>query len=199
LVESLRGAEVVMCSVSGQARTGADSFSLQQPLIDAAIAAGVRRYIPSEWAADQTHPLSLQLPVYESRRAVTRYLKEKAEKGELEYTVFYTGILFEWALLNGWLGFDIKPRSARILSGGDHPMHVSTWATCARSTARALAPENFGKTVNRELRVSDGEISQDELLRLLQDATGASFLVHSETAEESLQCGLSALEAGEFT
>lgn len=96
LVTAMRGAETVICSVSGRAKTGVNSFAMQRPLIDAAVAAGVRRYIPSEWATDHAHPAARALPVYESRRAVLRYLKEKAAAGEIEYTVFHSGVLFEW-------------------------------------------------------------------------------------------------------
>lgn len=93
LVRAMRGAEVVLCTVSGG---NADPFTLQKPLIDAAIEAGVPRFVPSEYAADMAHPKAVASPIYESRRKVIAYLKEKAEKGEISYTIFHTGGLFEF-------------------------------------------------------------------------------------------------------
>ncbi|KZV86118.1 NAD(P)-binding protein, partial [Exidia glandulosa HHB12029] len=201
LVEAMRGAQVVMCSVSGRARTGVDSFEMQKPLIDAAISAGVRRYIPSEWATDHDHPAAQALPdlVYGSRRKVMRYLKEKAASGEIEYTLFFSGVLFDWALRNGWFGFDISKRHARIVNSGDLRRVVSSNAACAHATARALSLEHFDATANRSLRTVGGFISQNEVLAVLERLTGDKFTIEHISSEECGRRGRAVLQRGEFT
>lgn len=92
LVAAMSGAEVVLCSTGG---TSPDPLGFQKPLIDAAIDAGVKRYIPSEYAGDLQHPRSAANAIYQGRRAVLAYLKEKAEKGEIQWTMFHTGGFIE--------------------------------------------------------------------------------------------------------
>ncbi|EJD52496.1 NAD(P)-binding protein, partial [Auricularia subglabra TFB-10046 SS5] len=193
LVAAMRGAQVVLCTANAG---GTDAFALQKPLIDAAIAAGVKRFVPTEYAADMAHPKSLAAPVYEARRKVINYLKEKAAEGKIEYTVFHTGGLFEWGLKNGFLKFDLKARKAYIQDGGNDPAVASTDLTCARATVAALSPEHFASTANRVLRVGDASITQNQLLGFLEKATGTKWEVVHETSAENLKRGLDNLQRG---
>lgn len=50
-------------------------------LIDAAIAAGVKRFIPSEFGANNLDPRARQLvPTYDIKGAILEYLQKKAEE-----------------------------------------------------------------------------------------------------------------------
>ncbi|KZV89732.1 NAD(P)-binding protein [Exidia glandulosa HHB12029] len=196
LVAAMRGAEVVLCSTGG---TSADPLGFQKPLIDAAIEAGVKRYIPTEYAGDLQHPRSAANAIHQGRRAVLAYLKEKAEKGEIQWTMFHTGGFIEMGLRTGFLKIDVKGRKAVIRDGGnDGVVHV-TYRTTARATVRALSTEHFAATANRAVRTGDATLTQSQLLQLVEKAAGTKFEVANETAAESLQRGLgnSKLMAGE--
>ncbi|KAI1380556.1 hypothetical protein F4677DRAFT_190753 [Hypoxylon crocopeplum] len=57
LTPALSGAQVVVSCLATLA------ISSQNPLIDASVAAGVRRFIPAEFGMDSQNPLAVQLPV----------------------------------------------------------------------------------------------------------------------------------------
>ena len=64
--------EVVICAVGILARTE------QYKLIDAAVEAGVRRFIPSDWGMDNGDPKNQQLcPVFRGKGEVEQYLRSK--------------------------------------------------------------------------------------------------------------------------
>lgn len=71
LKAALKGQDAVVSTL------GAFAAAQQTSLIDAAIAAGVKRFIPSEFGSDTTHPKVSALPVYRDKVAAQQYLKEK--------------------------------------------------------------------------------------------------------------------------
>ncbi|KZL80148.1 oxidoreductase -like protein [Colletotrichum incanum] len=95
-VESLRpallGVEVV---VSCLATLAIDS---QNPLIDASVAAGVKRFISAEFGMDSWNDLCAQLPVCAPKVAVQKYLMQKFELHPgFTFTAIANGFLLELA------------------------------------------------------------------------------------------------------
>ncbi len=75
---------------------GMSGFSEQKKFIDAAISAGVKRFIPSEFSSNTLSPAVLQLlPVFEQKKEVLEYLKAKEASG-LTWTAIWTALLFDW-------------------------------------------------------------------------------------------------------
>ena len=71
LVQALQE-EVVICAV------GILAQAEQYKLIDAAVEAGVRRFIPSDWGMDNGDPKNQQLcPVFRGKGEVEQYLRSK--------------------------------------------------------------------------------------------------------------------------
>ena len=60
----------------------------QTRIIDAAIAAGVKRFIPSEFGSDSKNEKSKVLPIFGPKVAVRKYLDEKiAANPDFTYTI----------------------------------------------------------------------------------------------------------------
>ncbi len=72
-------------------------------LIDAAVEAGVRRFIPSEFGSDSTNPKAAALPVFRSKIAAQKALAERAAASTsgFTYTLVITGPLLGWGLTQG--------------------------------------------------------------------------------------------------
>lgn len=94
LAKALEGQDAVVSTV------GANGFQGQKVLINAAIKAGVKRFIPSELSSNTLSAAVRQLvPVFEHKKAVLDYLKEKEYTG-LTWTGIAVGALFDWVRLS---------------------------------------------------------------------------------------------------
>ena len=78
---------------------GATGFGEQQKLVDAAVQAGVKRFLPSEFSASSEDEAVLQLlPLFGQKKALTDYLKTQESKG-LTWTGLATSGLFDWVCI----------------------------------------------------------------------------------------------------
>lgn len=93
LTESLRGIDTVLSFILVHNDPGNMS---QKSLIDACVAAGVRRFAPSEWAFFDVE----YYPIYAGKVEVREYLKKvNAEEKRLEYSLFLPGMFMTiWSL-----------------------------------------------------------------------------------------------------
>jgi uncharacterized protein YbjT (DUF2867 family) len=86
----LKGQDAVISGV------GATGFGEQKNLIDAAIAAGVSRFIPSEFSSDAQNDVVLKLlPLFGQKREIIEYLRSK-DSDSFTWTGIATSGLFDW-------------------------------------------------------------------------------------------------------
>jgi hypothetical protein len=89
LVTALKGQDAVVSAIGGA------GVSVQTKVIDAAIAAGVKRFIPSEFGSDTTNPLTLEyFPGWAQKVEIRKYLESKQD--QIEYTAIFNGLFFDW-------------------------------------------------------------------------------------------------------
>jgi uncharacterized protein YbjT (DUF2867 family) len=75
---------------------GNTGFQDQQKIIDAAIKAGVKRFIPSEFGSNTADKRVCDIvPVFNAKRAVAEYLQSKESDG-ISWTGVITGPFFDW-------------------------------------------------------------------------------------------------------
>ena len=68
----------------------------QIALIDAAKAAGVKRFLPSDFSGDMTNERVLELvELFKGKKQITDYLRTKEGDG-FEWTSFITGGFLDW-------------------------------------------------------------------------------------------------------
>lgn len=90
LVRAFKGQDAVVSAVGGA------GFSLQKTFINAAIKAGVKRFLPSEFSANTRSDAVRDLvPVFGAKQEVLNLLKEK-ESTEFTWTAVAVGPLFDW-------------------------------------------------------------------------------------------------------
>lgn len=85
LTSALAGIDAVVSTV------GAPGLKSQGNVIEAAVRAGVKRFIPSEYGCDTLNEKTSKFPVFAAKVETQTLLKEKAAKDELEYTFLPTG------------------------------------------------------------------------------------------------------------
>jgi hypothetical protein len=91
LLEALKGQDVVISTIATQA------ILKQKTIIDAAIKAEVKHFVPSEFGLDTQNEQGMAvLPqLFKPKVEIVEYLKSKEKKDGLRWTAFVTGPFFE--------------------------------------------------------------------------------------------------------
>jgi uncharacterized protein YbjT (DUF2867 family) len=142
----------------------APALDTQLLLIDAAIAAGVTRFLPSEFGSDLGNPKGHVLPVFAGKVKTEEYLKTKAAANPgFSYTLVRNGAFLDWGLQVGFI-FDLASATPKIWNGGDKLFSTTSLATVGRAVAAVLKkPE---ETKNRAVLVQDLALSQNQILEI---------------------------------
>jgi len=160
LIAALDGQEALVSTLG----VGVVPREIHLRLVEAAYAAGIRRFIPSEFGCDTAHPLTSQLPVFGDKIAVIQRLKELVEQGgAFSYTAVHTGPFFDWGLKNGMF-INFSGPTTPVYDGGDVLFSTTTLGGIGHAVAGVLKhPE---ETQNRHVYVSEAEVTQNQLLGL---------------------------------
>lgn len=97
----------------------------QKLLIDAAVKAGVKRVIPTEYGCDLHNELTRKLPVYAGKVQIEEYLEQIAVKGSISYTLVFNGPLLDLFLRQGF--FNFKDREVDLYDGGEVPISTTRY------------------------------------------------------------------------
>jgi len=190
LTAVLRGHDLLISALS---RIGSEE--VDQSLVSAAIAAGVRRYMPSEYTIDCLHPHSVAVAgstVLAGKVASARHIQQQAEKGVIEYTTFVTGAFLNWWFEKPNPVIVAKEKRMTLLDGGEKRMTGSTTEFIANCIGAVITmPENFTK--NQRIRIAETEYTGKSLLTTFEDVTGEKWTVIEKSTNTVLA---EALEAG---
>ncbi|KAH8426346.1 aromatic alcohol reductase [Aspergillus melleus] len=161
LTSALAGQDVVVNTLG----VGTIPREVHLRLVDAAVAAKVQRFIPSEFGSDTTNPQAAKLPVYGDKVAVQQHLKEASEKsgGTFTYTFFINGPFLDWGLKTGFL-LNLAGPEAELYDGGDRKISATTLAGVSKGIAGVV--RNLDATKNRTVYIREAEITQNQLLKL---------------------------------
>lgn len=163
--------ESLQSALSGQdavvSTLGSAALQSQIPLIDAAIAAGVKRFIPSEFGCDLDNPETRKLPVFGPKVQVQNYLQNIIKTSELTYTAIYNAAFLDWGLQRSFL-LNISDSRPRLLDGGGAQFSAAFLSTIADAVVGVL--KHPKETENRSVRIQDLAVSQKELLELAREA-----------------------------
>ncbi|KAI3534146.1 hypothetical protein CABS01_08006 [Colletotrichum abscissum] len=189
LQNALGGTDAVVSAVGKQ-----NGLQSQFKLIDAAIAAGVKRFIPSEFGADLQNPKIRAFPTYRTKVEVEDYLEKEVRDTGLTYTYVYNSVLFDEGLSLGAFA-NFSTRTVNIFDGGDTTFSATRIKTVAQAVAAIL--KNLDATKNKAVRIRDLAMTPKQLLETLkaldQDHAWKAVAVNTESlvknAEHELASG----------
>ncbi|KAK7549467.1 hypothetical protein IWX49DRAFT_500715 [Phyllosticta citricarpa] len=174
--------------------------AVQTPLIDAAITAGVKRFVPSEFGCNTSDPnVTATVPILAPKCHTAEYLRTKQDS--ISWTSLITGLFFDWGLHVGFLGFDIGAATMRRWDGGETRWSTTNLKTVGRALVNLLTkPEAYDATANRYVFVESHRVTQNELKAALEKATGKTFSVVEEVdGEQRIKTVNEALAKGDFS
>ncbi|RFU74511.1 hypothetical protein TARUN_7735 [Trichoderma arundinaceum] len=145
----------------------------QNTLIDAAIAAGVTRFFPSEFGTDTNNLNSMKLPVFANKMQALEYLRTKiAKHPSFSYTALCTGPFLDWALETAFL-LNPKTHSATVYDGGNLPFSTTTLATISKAVVSII--DCLDATKNRHVYIYDAVVTQNKLIDLAKRIDGKDW------------------------
>ncbi|KAI9792842.1 MAG: hypothetical protein M1816_001574 [Peltula sp. TS41687] len=193
LIGILTGQDAVVSTLPSSA------LSIQSQVMDAAVKAGVKRFIPSEFGTDTTNKNSQTIcPLFGPKAQAVEYLRTKANENPkvFSWTSIITGPLFDWCLRVGYTGFDLKSHTATIWDKGETVWSTSNLATIGRAVVGVLLhPE---ETKNRYVYVQSFNVSQNDVLAALEKASGARWRVNHVDSDEQIKIGNELMQKGDF-
>lgn len=163
LTEACRGASCVVSALNGLRETIVD---LQTQLVDAAVAAGVPRFMPSDYAADFTNTVPGTNRNFDYRKEFRAIVDTK----NIRVTSVMNGMFMD--LLNGDAPIVLFPLH-RILHWGDPDQAIDL--TTMQNTAEYTAAVALDDNTPRWLRIAGEVTTPNQLVNTAEKVSGKPF------------------------
>lgn len=184
---------------------GEGTSGLAYRLIDAALAAGVKRFIPSEFGANNLDPRPRDLvPVYDRKGAMLEYLiaacSSPVNKYGMTWTSVSCGSWLDWALdpkaSGNFLGIDVAKQTARVYDSGRSRFAVTTSHNTGLAVVKALL--NADPTANKQVFLSDFTTSSLSVIEELERQTGQKWDLYWQDSAPEIAKLRGSFDAGDF-
>ncbi|KIW12886.1 hypothetical protein PV08_08073 [Exophiala spinifera] len=188
VLKAFQGQDAVVCSVNMGGVTKQIAF------IDLAVKAGVKWFIPAEFGGNKAKAqFGVKTPLYDAKEAIHKHLIEMEKKG-LSWTAITTGAFLDWGLSNGFIGFDIEDKRAKIYDSGDEQWTATTLPTIGLAVARAFKKPEEVK--NRFIYIYSTRTSQNEILKVFEAVTEKKWDVEHIKFDDEIAAGQELLNQG---
>lgn len=141
----------------------------QLKMIDAAVAAGVKRFLPGEFGSNLEHPATRALPVFQAKVEVSDYVVQKAQENkDFTYTMVTNGALLDWGLEYNFI-FNHAESKPEIWNGGDWKWSTTTMTSVADAVVGIM--NHHAETANQVVYIQDMLLSQNQILEIAKRLT----------------------------
>jgi len=178
------------------ALVGGPALKEQKTFVDAAVAAGVKRFIPSDFGSDTSDTRAQAIvPFYTIKADIIAYLKSKEDA--ISWTAVITGAFFDWGLKVGGWGFNAKDKSVTLFDEGEATFSATTLHKIGLSLVKVL--KHAEETRNQYVYVSSFNTSQKELLATAKKITGGEWAVTKMKTIDHIAAGREKLAKGDHS
>jgi uncharacterized protein YbjT (DUF2867 family) len=192
LAAALQGQDAVVDAISSPDPT----VSIR--LIDAAVTAGVYRYIAPEFSNDPNNDRTRALPVFGGKKQIYEHLQKVASEHDITWTAISNGAFLDWSLRTGFVDIDLVNKKVVLMNEGSH---VFPWTVLpAVGTAVSNALTQAEKTKNRTCYIYSIQKSQKDIVAIAKDALGAeNWDIQGQHMEATLEEALTAVKSGDYS
>ncbi|KAG4420981.1 hypothetical protein IFR04_005850 [Cadophora malorum] len=163
LKSAFQGQDAIVSTLSALA------LSDQTRMIDAAIAAKVQRFIPSEFGSDLQNPKARALPVFAGKVEVQNYLVEKVKSSpDFSYTIIRNGFFLDWGLQVGFI-LNTKDFKPTIYGSGDQEFSSTSLPAVGQAVVGVLS--KAAETANKVVYVEEIALTQNKILAMAKKLT----------------------------
>ncbi|CAN9440157.1 unnamed protein product [Alternaria sp. RS040] len=203
LTEAFRGQEAVVVALTTGSVISGEKDGLAFRLIDAALAAGVRRFIPSEFGANNLDPRARALvPTYDRKGEMLEYLMKACEnsQGKLTWSSICCGSWLDWALdplkSGNFLGIDVKEKKATVYDSGTKCFAVTSSKNTGLAVVKALLDPAM--TANKQIFLCDFSVSTRQIVSALEAETKTRFLIEEKQSGPDIRRFRDQFDAGDL-
>lgn len=174
---------------------GGDSDQ-QFGIIDAAVAAGVRRFMPHEFGHDTLNRrISKRILKSAGRAKVIKHLQTTSSTNVgFEWVGVATGYTLDTGLISGNMGLDLEWHSATVHGIGTENFAASSLQRVGQVVARVVA--HWEEVKNQYIYAAGLLTSANEVLRSAEKATRREFTVGNYNVEDCIREGETRIERG---
>lgn len=174
---------------------GGDSDQ-QIGIIDAVVAAGVRRFMPHEFGHDTLNKkISRRILKSAGRAKVIEHLRTVAMTTHgLTWVGVATGYTLDTGLINGTMGFDLEWHSATIHGLGTEIFAASSLQRVGQVVSRVIT--HWDEVKNQYIYAASLLTSANEVLRSVEKTTQREFTVGNYDVEDCIREGETRIERG---
>ncbi|KAG2421095.1 hypothetical protein HFD88_000711 [Aspergillus terreus] len=167
-------------------------------LIDAAVTAGVYRYIAPEFSTDPKDDKTRSLPVFRGKAQIYDHLQKVANDQKITWTAISNGAFLDWCLRTGFLNIDLVNKKIVLMNDGTRIFPLTCLPAVGTAVANALAQSE--KTSNMNCFIYSVQKSQKEISDLAKEVLGADgWEIKSQNMDEAFQGALSAISSGDYS
>ncbi|KAF4306985.1 isoflavone reductase family protein [Botryosphaeria dothidea] len=189
LTQALMGQDAVVSMITITA------LAEQQKVANAAIAAGVKLFLPSEFGSDTASDAVIAaVPFFKPKKDFIDFLA--ANEAKMSWAAIVTGPFFDWGLTYGLTGFDVANKTATLVDGGKARFSATNVVQIARSIIAVL--EHPDIVANRFVYVESFSTNQLEVLAALEKATGEKWQVKYESSDDLRTVGFQKFQEGDL-
>ncbi|KAG9185789.1 hypothetical protein G6011_07120 [Alternaria panax] len=202
LTEAFKGQDAVVVALStGPSSGGKDGLAFR--LIDAALAAGVERFVPSEFGVNNLDPRARALaPIYDHKGEMLEYLIKacKDSQGKMTWSSISCGSWLDWALdsskSGNFLGIEVKGRKATVHDSGTKRFSVTSSKNAGLAVAKILLSPVM--TANKQIFLCDFSVSTRQIVSALEAETKAKFRIEEKQSGSEIKKFQEQLAAGDL-
>lgn len=185
----------VVVSALPSPRLSSDKIWMQ-----AAIAAGVKRVVLSEFSTNIDNEKSKRLPIVKDKVEIREYVESLAEEGKIEWTSINNGpFLIPQIWTAGWMGPNVKSKTAILHDGGKAIVCGSTLQRIGEGVAKSLSSEHAAETKNQSVYVYSAALSEKKVTDIVSKITEIKFEETEVSIESVTKDAYEAIEKGDMS
>ncbi|KAM0521350.1 hypothetical protein ACHAPE_002830 [Trichoderma viride] len=171
----------------------------QKTIVDAAVAAKVRRFLPSEFGVDNRRTSEKDMGwMVVNKVKLNEYLDEVAAKNKwFSWTGLACGFFFDWGIQTQFiLGINAEAKTGEIIDSGNKPYAATNTYFVGETVAAILKkPE---ETANKFLNVFSFKTTQNEVLKIFEEESGSKYEVSHVKGSDLLEAAAASVAKGDY-
>ncbi|KAG9258059.1 uncharacterized protein F5Z01DRAFT_692993 [Emericellopsis atlantica] len=176
LIDAFTSQHAVVCAIGTVANANLEN---QRLFIHAAEAAGVKKFIPTEFTLDTSDERVVDLiKCCIMKRDTVDKLREVENR--VEWTAVSTGPWVDWmatAPAEEWPWWDLSNKTFVKFDDGNTPFDASSHAQVGKAIVATLLPENREATKNQHIFIRSFRLTQNQVLEIFEKTTGSPWTV----------------------
>jgi nucleoside-diphosphate-sugar epimerase len=161
----------------------------QGPILEAALAAGVRHIITPDFSSDTFNPNVHETLLLENKLKAKKVLKVvvAAHPNTLSWTAIIVGPWYDWLIEKDYFWVNKHTKTITCVGSGDQKVSISRYEVCGEALVAVL--QSPAKYRNRPAYFANHTVSTNELISIVKDHLGLEGwnTVHVPLDELSVQ------------